>query len=207
MRQPKSNKQSNEEARKFRRPTTQRTKWVEAGDGAGPEASDTEEFQLFAIGEKSSCPIQADLLVNGKPLCMEIDTGAAVSIISASKLKELLPQATLRKSQVILKTYTGERMAVVGELTVDVQHGQQSKALVLIVVAGDGPSLLGRNWLQDLRLDWKRIGAIAVNSNRHTLESLLSTHADIFKDELGTIQSFKAKLQVRPAAQPKFLKP
>ena len=49
-------------------------------------------------------------------------------------------------------------MPVVGQMPVAVQYGEQTADLVLIVVAGDGPSLLGRSWLKHLRLDWKNIG-------------------------------------------------
>ena len=37
------------------------------------------------------------------------------------------------------------------------QYGKQTKALKLIVVSGSGPSLLGRDWLQKLCLDWQNI--------------------------------------------------
>ena len=39
-----------------------------------------------------------------------------------------------------------------------------------------------------------------------TLQSLLKKHEEIFRDELGTITSCKAKLQVQNDAQPKFCK-
>ena len=70
---------------------------------------------------------QADFIVNKKPLRMEIDTGAAVSIISENQQKELFPDTILHTSRMELKTYTGERMAVMGECDVQVQYQQQSK--------------------------------------------------------------------------------
>ena len=40
----------------------------------------------------------------------------------------------------------------------EVQHGSERKELPLIVTRGQlGPSLLGRNWLGELKLDWKAI--------------------------------------------------
>jgi hypothetical protein len=61
-----------------------------------------------------------------------------------------------------LKTYTGESIQVVGELLVNVQYGQQEvKQLPLIVVQGDGPPLIGRNWLQHVHLDWKVIKKVS----------------------------------------------
>ena len=65
---------------------------------------------------------------------------------------------------------------------------------------------MGRNWLEHIRLDWKTIGAIAAEKPE-TLESLIAKHAKIFQDELGTIEPYKAKLHVKPDANPKFCKP
>ena len=73
---------------------------------------------------------------------MEIETGAAVSLISENTQKELFPDASLDASQVELTTYTGERMDVVGQWSVQANYGQQSKTLPLIVVTGDGRASL-----------------------------------------------------------------
>ena len=74
---------------------------------------------------------------------MEVETGAAVSIISNTTHKELFPRLKLNPSKLILKTYTDERMQIVGQLNVCVQYREQRKPLALVVVSGDGPSLSG----------------------------------------------------------------
>lgn len=56
--------------------------------------------------------------------------GAAMSIIT---WKSLLPTSELHKSGVLLWTYTEECMTVLGELTVSVQYGTQTKSLRLVV--------------------------------------------------------------------------
>ena len=45
---------------------------------------------------------------------------------------------------------------MLGELTAFVEYADQKKDLVL-VVEGDGPALLGRNWLHAIQLDWAMI--------------------------------------------------
>ena len=109
--------------------------------------SGAEEFYLYKFKETRPSPIQIPLKVEGKPLTMELDTGAAVSIISEATRRAMFRQLKLRKSTIVLKTYTDEPMQVIGQLHVHVQYGSQTQPLVLIVVAGDGPSLFGRNWL------------------------------------------------------------
>ena len=115
---------------------------------------------------------------------------------------ELFPDTTLRKSPVLLKTYSGEHLPLVGDMDVRVQYEQQTQNLVLTVVAGEGPSLIGRNWLQYLQLNWREIKAVR-NHAVGSLDYLLDKYGDIFTDELGTIKSFCAQLDVKPGEKPK----
>ena len=70
----------------------------------------------------------------------------------------------LHPSQVNLKTYTGESIKFLGELNTKVQYKNQVKSLNLIVISGDGPTLLGRNWLRHTQLNWKQMKAIVAES-------------------------------------------
>ena len=121
---------------------------------------DTEDLNLFTIGETSSKPIFVDVKVNGEPLTMEVDTGAAVTVISDETCKSRFPDVPMRKSSVVLRTYTGQQMRVLGEMEVKVEYKDQEKSLCIIIVSGNGPSLLGRNWLKYIRLDWAQIAAV-----------------------------------------------
>ena len=171
--------------------------------------SEPEQLPLFTLGEKATKQIKVDMLINGNSLHMELDKGAAVSIISDTTRKAIFPTVELQHSSVNLRTYTGEPIQVVGELLVNVQHGQQEvKQLPLIVVKGDGPSLLGRNWLQHVRLDWKMIKKVTQYPDpKKGLEELQERYKEVFQEELGHIKEFKAKLLVRENAKPKFFKP
>ena len=70
------------------------------------------------------------------------------------------PDQTLHPSNLVLKTYTEDRIRVMGTLNMRVQYGEQGKKLVLVVVGGNAPSLLVCNWLRHLKLDWKSIVAV-----------------------------------------------
>ena len=122
---------------------------------------------------------------------MELDTGAAYTIISEQSRKTHFPELKLRPSSVRLKTYTDEKIDVLGQLHVHVKYGDQDAPLVLLVVGGDGPSLLGRNWLRYIRLDWKKINAI---SNAISADALMEKYSSLFKDELGKVSQVKATL-------------
>ncbi len=92
-----------------------------------------------------------------------------------------------------------------GELQVNVSYGDQRAQLPLIVVDGNGPNLMGRNWLKQIQLNWQRIATVRNDSS--SLKTLLKQHDALFKDELGTIQPHKATLHIQADATPKFFKP
>ena len=140
---------------------------------------------------------------------MELDTGADVSIVSEKTYCALLPGTELHPFSVPLRMYTGERMKVLGQVSVTVKYEQVvATGLPLIVVAGDGPSLFGRNWLKHVQLNWKKIGTVVLSSDTtQKLSRLLKEYQEIFSDELGTVQNFQAELTVEENAQPKFCKP
>ena len=91
---------------------------------------------------------------------MEVDTGASASIISNKTYTQLWPDSErppLSPSNRKLHTYTKE-LTVLETLHPNITYGSQTATLPLLVIGGDAPSLLGRDWLMELRLDWQSIG-------------------------------------------------
>ena len=72
----------------------------------------------------------------------------------------------------------------------------------ILVVAGHGLSLLGRDWLAQLTLDWQEL--YQVNRSEHTLQMILDKHKAVFKDELGEAIGITAKLHVSSDTKPYF---
>ena len=92
---------------------------------------------IFRVGNPSSQPYQVVIKVNDKPVIMEIDTGAAVSIMSSRSLKCLFPRATLQKPTVKLRTYMAKEMPLLGQMSVDVEYGDYRGSHTLYVVKGN----------------------------------------------------------------------
>ncbi len=69
----------------------------------------------------SNKPISVDVLLDNQPLRMELDTGATRSLISEAIQK----QADGTFSVVCLRTYSGEILKVVAEVTMVVLYGDQ----------------------------------------------------------------------------------
>ena len=71
------------------------------------EVSNLGELHLFAIGTSSKPkPLTCEVIVEGNPLVMEINTWAEVSVISGGTSYAIFLGLQLTKSSVLLKTYT-----------------------------------------------------------------------------------------------------
>ena len=80
-----------------------------------------------------------------------------------------------------------------------VQCKEQVEQLPLVVIAGDGPSLLGRDWLAKLKLDWSPIFSMHAQEE---LQTVLDRHENVFSPGLGKILGVEARLQVEPGVPP-----
>ena len=69
----------------------------------------------------------------------------------------------------------------------------------------DGPTLLGRDWMRQLKLDWSMVNQVLLEKNGR-LEALMRKYEELFKLAMGAIQGFKATLAVKADTHPKFCK-
>lgn len=122
--------------------------------------------------------------------------------MSEEAWRKRFPTAPLEEPQIKLRTYTGEALDVIGQASVQVTCQNQIANLPLQIIKGKGPSLFGRNWLRNIKLNWGSIKKISCD-----LDNVLAKHKSVFNDELGTMQGTKAKLFVKPDSKPKFFKP
>ena len=88
---------------------------------------------LVGSHKTSTHHISVPLQINGKELSMELDMGAAVSIVSETTYQNLLSKTPLCPATMLLRTYMGQPMATKGQLTA---YGVQSLNLSLVVIAG-----------------------------------------------------------------------
>ena len=155
----------------------------------------------------SNSPYPALINTNGSPLRMEIDTGASVSVISEETFQTIQrgdQLLQLKEMSVQLWTYTGDLIPVRGSVLIPVEHNTRSLTLPLIVTDGSGPSLLGHNWLSVLCLDWQTIFTVQRSAS---LQQVLDSHSEVFKEGLGELKNAKAKIYIVSNEQPRFFKP
>ena len=84
----------------------------------------------------------------------------------------------------------------VGRVTVDVLHQEKSYQVPWLVVQGTGPRLLGRDWLEHLKLDW---------STAHHLDSLdyARLFPELFREGMGSLKGVETKLYVDDKVMPR----
>ena len=168
--------------------------------------SDDEDFLLMVeevggIHRIYQPPIKVPVSIEGTTVCMELDTGASVSLVSESQYKQLWPGRSLDPSDINLQTYSKEPLVVMGSFDVEVVYDNKKVTLPL-VVQGNGPLLFGRNWLNAIKLNWSNIHYTQAPG----LQDLLAKYPDVFQKGLGTYQGQEASLVVDADAVPRFNK-
>ena len=172
---------------------------------SGDQSSDDSviDHDLFTINSPSkSKPYRVNVTINEKPIAMEIDTGASITLVSERTFRDHWPQSKLAPSRITLRSYSGESIPVVGSVDVIVEYDNQSATLPLLVVKGEGPSLLGRNWLGSIKLNWHEIFWL----HNASLNQVLEKHKAVFEPGLGKVTGYTAKILVDQGATPKYSK-
>ena len=77
------------------------TWWIDT-DSNYSGSDTTADFSILSLEHQSQPPISVLLQINGRDLRMELDTGAAMSLISEVTNKEILPDIVIRPSDIIL---------------------------------------------------------------------------------------------------------
>ena len=102
--------------------------------------------------------------MDGQPVEIEVDTGSAISVIPKKKF-DIFPKRKLELTDIILRTFSGEKLSPMGVTYVQVKHNNQMERLPLYVVQKGGAIFFGRSWLRKIRLDWTSINKISMQGN------------------------------------------
>ncbi len=165
--------------------------------------SELEEEPIFQVkSNQKTPPYEVTVEADGCKVKLEVDTGSSVSLMPRCTFEKLWPKRKLSPCKYRLRSYAEEPIVVLGCVEVEVKYKVQSARLMLIVVEGSGPSLLGRNWLEHTVLDWQEIRHVSATP----LQLVLDKHQAVFRESLGTLKDFQATIYVDPNAKPQFCK-
>ena len=82
---------------KAQKQNNSKMKWMSVSD-------DDDSLASFNLQRRESPPYQVKVLINNKNVLMEIDMGAAVTLMSINEFRELFPRRQLQKLKLTLKT-------------------------------------------------------------------------------------------------------
>ncbi|XP_070384740.1 uncharacterized protein [Dermacentor albipictus] len=169
----------------------------------------------------SSPPIVLKVKVNGKEIPMELDTGAAVTIMSERDFDENFPNYPCSKDDVRLGVYNGTALKVKGVAKVNVSYQNRSYDLPLIVAKQENearmPTLLGRDWMTTLKVDLQnavqqlQCDVDNVQEGRQMVaaeaeKKLKQLYGDVFEPGYGSIKGFTGSIRMKTDVHPTFCK-
>ena len=96
--------------------------------------------------------------MSGKAVTMELDTGAAAACLHDIEcdVQEAVPHLNDASFPVSPEYVLRTHLKGAGRSPMNVAYRNQSaKSLSFVIIDGDGPTLLGRDWLKFIKLDWK----------------------------------------------------
>ena len=93
-------------------------------------------------------------------------------------------------SSLKLHSYPSKPLDVLGSCSVKVTVHGKTSTLPLVVVKGDGILLLGRNWFEEIKLDWNEVAKINGTTrppHHEKLDDLLKQYEDISGMSWGSV--------------------
>ncbi|OXU16660.1 hypothetical protein TSAR_009614 [Trichomalopsis sarcophagae] len=118
------------------------------------ENSEEEYIDIVEI-----CPVDEPKLrdkiytvlnIQGKPIKMEVDTGAAVTLMWHHQATKLFPEIQIKKTTLRLVTFCKNTVNVNGYLTVKVTYENKDYQAKLYLTEVERAPLLGREWIRCL---------------------------------------------------------
>ena len=135
---------------------------------------------------------------------MEIDTGSRYTLIGEDVFKSLNRRPKLKACRVQLRAYTRQSIPVLGEFCTSVKHnGMTYPNLTVIVVRGNRSCLLGRDWLEVIRINWSEVKMV-FNS---VINQLKEKFPRVFEPGLGELRGVEVKLEIDRSVPPKYFRP
>ncbi|XP_055632601.1 uncharacterized protein K02A2.6-like [Toxorhynchites rutilus septentrionalis] len=144
-----------------------------------------------------------NVIIDGRMLEMEVDTGAPCGIISEAQLRTLKPSFTLLRTDL------------------NVSIGKTTRKLDLYVVSGDYDTLCGREWIAKFsgELDLNELFAqndavhslvptapVLLKKQQQALSQLLATYEDVFSETPGKLIGPPASVHLKSGTVPVFAK-
>lgn len=167
-----------------------------------------DEEPIMQLSLKEYKPVSLILLVEESNVCMEIDTGSALSCISSQLYRDKFHHKPLLPCSLTLSFYDGSKIRPLGYIEVKVKYKNVTKILDLYVIDNGTTSLLGRQWLAELNIEVPKFTLNQMNVDSKDiskqLDEICCRYKELFDGGLGRFRGGRARLHVSADAQPVF---
>ena len=133
----------------------------------GDQHFSTNTMELYHLDLPREAPICIQLAIDNQLVEMEVDTGASVTVMSEELFRAKFNNPITLVSQQ-LRIYSGEVIKPDGVVEVTVKYKSQMVDLPLVITPNNGPTLLGRNRVRKIVLDWKSL----IHLDSHAIHGL-----------------------------------
>ena len=144
--------------------------------------------------------------INDKNINMQLDTGSSLTLMSYADFVKHFGNKQL--CNVVMKTYSGEKLKSLGYALVKVRLNDKVCELKLHVGDVHAPSLMGRDWLGAICDREELLNVFNMRSfyDDFVVNRLLKDYNDVFDGSLGTSTKITGKLYLKKDAKPPFCK-
>ncbi|XP_046145704.1 uncharacterized protein K02A2.6-like [Osmia bicornis bicornis] len=146
------------------------------------------------------------LTVENTPVKFEVDSGAAVTIISKRMSEQLFPNKVLRYTALKLQTFCKTIVDIVGMYSVQVRYRSIVKRLNVYVANVDRKPLLGREWIRQLKISLTEEIAHATAISHNEVDTILKNYQGKLDPTSSKIRGIQARLTLKENANPVFVK-
>ncbi|XP_055850659.1 uncharacterized protein K02A2.6-like [Episyrphus balteatus] len=161
-------------------------------------------YELNHIQTAMSNKILTQVWLNGVIESFEVDSGAACTVISEVTWNRINHENKLLiPSTITLQTWSKEKLRILGSSLVNIKYNNKDYKLPVVVVAGGGRCLMGRDWFPILGISVQGVCALEVAGNALNLEGKFR---NVFSEELGAHKGPPVSLEILPGSNPIFLK-
>lgn len=160
-----------------------------------------ELYSVYEVHESEK--FITTVLIQGKEVQMEVDSGASHSLVSQETWRAIEGRAgkiPLVSTGTQLVTWTKEPLEMLGKAIVEVRFKEKCAKLPLLVVNKQGSSLLGRSWFKALGIKIQGIKKISDESE------MLQRFQEVFANDLPGCTQQPVHIDLKNEAQPVFLK-